>query len=106
MPLIDISQDLGEFIPRSLISENFTEHEYSQFREYCDSSNILFVDELHPYDYVAFRTQIKADAEFVRKIRARADSILSSEEIITQISDVPQPIPIYQNLNPQQPLMN
>ena len=92
MVLTDNDQDLEGVIQRSLISESFPEHEYSQFREFCASSNIFYVDELRPYDYVAFRTQSKTDVEFVRKIRTRAEGILSDKAITTSSFSDSKPV--------------
>lgn len=79
------------------ISEFFPESEFTQFREYCRSSNIAFINELQPFDYVAFRSQTKADAEFVRQIRAKVESgkkadflnssALNEDEIVSIIKD-------------------
>jgi hypothetical protein len=92
MARIENHQDLGRPSCRYVISGSFPENEFSQFRAYCASSNIIFVDELQPYDYVAFRTQSKADVEFVRKIRARADVLISDEAIIASGTDDSKPV--------------
>ncbi len=86
------NQDFGKHSIGLLISECFFENEYSQFREYCASSNIFYIHELQPFDYVAFRTQSNTDVEVVRKIREKVESILSDEKIITPVIDDPKPI--------------
>jgi DNA-directed RNA polymerase alpha subunit len=92
MARIENHQDLGRPSCRYVISGSFPENEFSQFRAYCASCNIFFVDELQPYDYVAFRTQSKADVEFVRKIRTRAEIILSDKAIIASGTDDSKPV--------------
>ena len=92
MAIIDNNQNILGSSRRFLISESFPETEYSQFREYCSSSNIAFLDELQLCDYVAFRTKLKADAEFVRKIRIKAESILLSNSTINQNPEVPDAV--------------
>jgi len=68
-------KNIGNRLP---ISGYFNNPEYSQFREYCADSNIFFIDELQPYDYVAFRSQYKVDNEFARVIRSKVEALKSN----------------------------
>jgi hypothetical protein len=92
MVLLDENQGLGGLSRRIFISETFPENKYDQFRQYCDSSKIYFVDELQSYDYVAFQAYIKVDSEFVREIREKADAVLSGKVIIYPIPNSPESI--------------
>lgn len=67
-------KNIGNRLP---ISEVLYDSEYSQFLEYCRLYHISFIDELKPYDYVAYRILYKVDAEFARIIRSKIDAIKS-----------------------------
>lgn len=92
MDEIDNSKDLKKKDHKFTISEYFPESEYVQFREYCASNNLVLLDELRPYDYVAFRAQFNENIEFVRKIRSLVEAIKSNQTIITPGTNNPVPI--------------
>lgn len=82
-------KNIGDRLP---ISGYFNNPEYSQFREYCADSNIFFIDELQPYDYVAFRSQYKVDNEFARVIRSKVEALKSN--LSNPVSSTASPVSI------------
>jgi len=89
---VDHNQGLKNRGHKFTISEYFPESEYIQFREYCAANNLVSLDELRPYDYVAFRAQFNENIEFVRKIRSLVEAIKLDQTIITSGTNSPIPI--------------
>lgn len=75
---------------RLSIVKYFQEPEYSQFLEYCATYDLYFIDELKPYDYLAFGTHYKVEAEFIKKIRSKIETTKRQQIISTRdIQSVP-----------------
>lgn len=77
MPAMGNQQDIGA--NQNTIVASFPEKEYLRFLEYCAASNLVYLHDIQYYDYVAFRTQYQAEAEFVKKIRERVERLLTSD---------------------------
>ena len=51
------------------ICELFSSIKYSNFLQYCIDCNIIFIDELQPVDYIAYKSEYGANAENINAIK-------------------------------------
>jgi hypothetical protein len=66
-----INQDINKLKIETVFSQNC----YSQFREYCKDSNIIFILELEPVDFVAFRSTFEVTLDIVKEIKDKITQI-------------------------------
>lgn len=57
----------------------FFENRYWEFRDYCRESNIIFILELEPVDFVAFRSRFGATIDKVKEIKDKITQIKNGD---------------------------
>lgn len=63
---------------RIKIAEAFYQAAYASFLEYCSACDYVFLDELTPVDFVAYKTKYDVDPSFVKQLKNDVCNLKSS----------------------------